>query len=318
LPTSQVGGIFIFWYDKVMETDAHRRRARIWLAVFTVMAIGVLGGAWYLFRSGSLVKIASWENVNSAAIAQKIANDVSYPAPLVATGTKNTQNSTKGSTYRLTLTGVISETNTQRKENGGLAALGENALLDKIALERLDDMATKQYFAHVSPSGSSAIVLADADGYAHIALGENLALGNFLGDFGVVDAWMHSPGHRANILNTHYTEIGVAVKEVIFNGNDTWLAVQVFGRPASDCPSPDATALSSLNATAAELLQMQNDLTAQKAKIDAMSPSDPAYVQTVDQYNAAATKYNTLAAQAKANIAAYNTKVEAYNACLAQ
>lgn len=302
-----------------METDTHRRRAKIWLAIFTVVAIIVLGGAWYFFKSGSLTKIASWENVSSTIVAQKIANDVSYPAPLVATGTKDSvQDQTKTSAYQLTLVGVISETNTQRKENGGLVVLHENTLLDKIALERLDDMATKQYFAHISPSGSSAIVLADADGYAHIALGENLALGNFLGDFGVVDAWMHSPGHRANILNTHYTEIGVAVKEVIFDGDDTWLAVQVFGRPTSDCPSPDASTLSSLNDTAAELLQMQSDLTAQKAKIDAMSPSDPSYVQTVDQYNAAAIKYNTLAEQAKANIAAYNVKVEAYNACLAK
>lgn len=296
-----------------MEINVHQRRARIWLAIFFVALIAVLGAVWYFSHSGSLAKIVAWESSAGMTAMQKAVSDISNPAPLIATGTKNAE---QGTEYKLTIKGVISETNVQRKVNGGLAGLRESDLLDTIARERLNDMAQKQYFAHVSPSGSSAVVLAGADGYSYIALGENLALGNFAGDFGVVDAWMHSPGHRANILSTRYTEIGIAVKEVIFEGNDTWLAVQVFGRPASDCSAPDESEMLSLNSTAAELAQMQNDLSAKKAGIEAMSPNDPSYSQAIDQYNTAAERFNTLAGQAKASVAAYNAKVEAYNTCL--
>ena len=49
---------------------------------------------------------------------------------------------------------------------------------------------------------------------------------------------MASPGHRANILNSRFIDIGVAVKEGEYQGKETWLAVQEFGEPLSDCPSP--------------------------------------------------------------------------------
>ena len=205
----------------------------------------------------------------------------------------------------------------QRNENGGLPPLAENATLDQIAELRLKDMFAKQYFAHVSPTGASAMTVASSVGYAYIALGENLVLGNFNGDNGVVTAWMNSPGHRANILNTHYTQIGVAVGEGIYESEDTWLAVQIFGRPASDCPEPDAGLKSSLDAAQSQLSQMGTQLQAMRAQIEAMSAqNEEAYNEAVGSYNAAVGRYNVLAAQMKSQATQYNAEVEAFNSCI--
>src|SRR6185369_15716694 len=118
----------------------------------------------------------------------------------------------------------------------GLPALKENALLDKAAKKKLDDMFAQQYFEHINPQGKGPSDLAKSVGYDYIAIGENLALGNFKNDAELVQAWMDSPGHRANILNKQYTEIGVAVGQGTYEGKKTWLAVQEFGRPTSSCP----------------------------------------------------------------------------------
>ena len=61
--------------------------------------------------------------------------------------------------------------------------------------------------------------------------GENLAV--FFGDSeDVVDAWLNSPSHRANLLNQQFTEIGIAVAEGTYQGQETTFIVQLFGTPA--------------------------------------------------------------------------------------
>ena len=119
-----------------------------------------------------------------------------------------------------------------------MPALLENTKLDQSAELKAQDMLKNQYFAHTSPSGMAVGNLAEKVGYEFIAIGENLALGNFENDEALVQAWMDSPGHRANILNSRYQEIGVAVLKGVFEGRTTWLAVQHFGLPLSVCPSP--------------------------------------------------------------------------------
>ena len=167
--------------------------------------------------------------------------------------------------------------------------------------------------------GIASISVASSVGYAHLALGENLALGNYAGDAGVVTAWMASPGHRANILDTHYTQIGVAVREGMFEGSETWLAVQVFGRPASDCSAPDANLENSINLSEQEIASTSAELVANKTVIDAMSPqSGPAYNAQVEDYNNLAAQYNTLAAETKTAIDTYDAQVDAFNACLGE
>ena len=103
----------------------------------------------------------------------------------------------------LTADGVFSWTNKERKKTG-LPDLAPNQKLTASALVKVRDMFKNQYFAHESPAGKGAGDLAKTEGYEFILIGENLALGNFEGDKALVDAWMGSPGHRANILGERY------------------------------------------------------------------------------------------------------------------
>ena len=139
----------------------------------------------------------------------------------------------------LSIEGIINFTNKQRELNSSLSPLFQNSKLNQIASLRIKDMFEKQYFEHKSPSGIGASNIADDIGYSFILVGENIALGNFNGDEDVVQAWMDSPGHRVNILNSRYTEIGIGVEKGLYKGKKVWLAVQIFGRPLSLCAEPD-------------------------------------------------------------------------------
>lgn len=291
----------------------HEARRRLWIILFVLVVL--LAGDWLLNRSFSLSlnQVISLENQAENGVITELSQTFSAPPPLRAPSTKRPPSSSP-----LTIAGVITDTNFERKTDGGLPPLAENSVLDDVAALRLDDMFQNQYFAHVSPySSSSAETVAKTVGYSYLSLGENLALGNFTGDQDVVNAWMASPGHRANILETHYTQIGVAVRKGTFDGESTWIAVQVFGRPSSDCPAPDPSLKTNLDSEDAQLTQMEADLANKKAAIDAMNPQyGSAYNQAVDEYNAEVNQYNALLAQTKADIAAYNAAVVSYNACI--
>lgn len=283
-------------------------------------AIVVAGGAfWYLSHTGSFQRIAALETSATRIAAEEASKNFSAPQPLIATGTisGSAASGSATSSYTLTRAGIVTQTNAARAANGNLPSLAENATLDDIAQIRLDDMFSKQYFAHVSPSSSSAVTVASAVGYTYVSLGENLALGIFSGDAGVVTAWMNSPGHRANILDPDYTEIGVAIGEGNFQGDNEWIAVQVFGKPLSDCPPPDATLQAQVKNEQAANGSSSAELQTMRTNIAAMQPqSGDAYNQAVSQYNTAADQYNAALAQTKSDIAEYNTEVDTYNACI--
>lgn len=128
------------------------------------------------------------------------------------------------------ITGIFTFTNQARTEHN-LSALARDPMLDRIALERARDMFEGQYFAHNSPTGESFVTLANEYGYAYRMIGENIARGTFDTSEAIVDGWMNSPGHRANILKDTYSHIGIAAIEGNFNGRKQWMAVQVFSLP---------------------------------------------------------------------------------------
>jgi uncharacterized protein YkwD len=115
------------------------------------------------------------------------------------------------------------------------ATLGElkvNPLLEKAAALKAEDMATKSYFAHYSPEGVSPWYWMRQAGYNYLYAGENLAI-DFSDSIDVSRAWMNSPTHRANVLNGHYTEIGIAVRQGTYQGRPTTFVVEMFGSPKS-------------------------------------------------------------------------------------
>jgi len=214
----------------------------------------------------------------------------------------------------LTKAGVIRLTNAER-ENDGIAALRESAALDADAELKLQDMFAQQYFAHVSPAGYGPAYWAGRVGYEYILIGENLALGNFESDRELVDGWMNSPGHRANILNPRYEEIGVAVGRGSFEGRTTWLAVQVFGKPLSSCSRPDENLKTQIDAIKSQLDVLSQELDSRRREIEAMSRRDEHYREKVDEYNALVAEYNQLVEGVKSLIAIYNDQVQLFNAC---
>ncbi|OGE84163.1 MAG: hypothetical protein A3B23_01010 [Candidatus Colwellbacteria bacterium RIFCSPLOWO2_01_FULL_48_10] len=215
----------------------------------------------------------------------------------------------------LTASGIIAETNKERVANG-LPLLVENFRLASAAAAKVDDMFVGQYFEHVSPSGAGPADLADNAGYEYVLIGENLALGHYAGDIGVVDAWMNSPGHRANILQSRYTEIGVSVKKGIFEGQETWLAVQEFGKPLSSCPAIDVVLKVSIEENRVEIDRLDAELIVRRDELENYHPKrGDEYNRKADEYNGLVAEYNLLIEKTKSMVAEYNRQVEVFNAC---
>lgn len=240
--------------------------------------------------------------------------DISIPGPLVQQDGAGTSAAPFGARAGdLTAQGIIKATNAARAE-AGLAPLAENGKLASSARMKVDDMFLKQYFEHDSPSGVGINDLGERAGYAFIVIGENLALGNFGGSEAVVAAWMESPGHRANILNDRFTEIGVSALEGTYQGKRVWMAVQHFGRPLALCPRIDAALGAVIEVSRAKLDQLGALIEESREELESGFVRDR---DEVDAYNAMVREYNDLAETLKEDIAAYNAQVEAFNACAA-
>jgi uncharacterized protein YkwD len=102
---------------------------------------------------------------------------------------------------------VISLIN-QERANEGLSALSNQSQLTSAARTHSDDMACNNFFSHTSPTTGSPFDRIAAAGYSYSAAGENIAAG-YGSPSALVDGWMSSSGHRANILSTNFTQIGV-------------------------------------------------------------------------------------------------------------
>lgn len=113
-----------------------------------------------------------------------------------------------------------------------LDSLTINPALVVAAQAKADDMATYSYFAHVSPQGVDPWHWFKEAGYSFNYAGENLAV-DFSDSSDVNTAWMNSPTHRENILDPHFTEIGIATAQGMYQGRPTVFVVQEFGAPSS-------------------------------------------------------------------------------------
>lgn len=97
----------------------------------------------------------------------------------------------------------------QERAKAGLKPLTENAKLSNMAMDKAKDMNNNNYFDHNSPTYGSPFDMMKKYGISFSYAGENIAKGQKTPS-DVMNAWMNSSGHRANILNGNYTTIGVA------------------------------------------------------------------------------------------------------------
>jgi uncharacterized protein YkwD len=104
---------------------------------------------------------------------------------------------------------VVGLVNAARKA-AGCPALVPHKVLAAVALDHSRDMATSRYFEHASPDGRTPFDRMRKAGYAYGNAAENIAAGQQTAAE-VMDSWMHSAGHRANILDCALTQIGVGV-----------------------------------------------------------------------------------------------------------
>lgn len=102
---------------------------------------------------------------------------------------------------------VIRLVNEIRVKNG-LRALTADWELSRVARFKSQDMKDNKYFSHTSPVYGSPFEMIKSFGISYRSAGENIAKGQATPQ-AVVNAWMNSSGHRANILNSSYTKIGV-------------------------------------------------------------------------------------------------------------
>lgn len=118
---------------------------------------------------------------------------------------------------------VVKLVNAERQKTG-LKPLASNANLMKVAQTKAEEMATRGYFSHYSPTYGSPFDMMKKFGISYTSAGENIALGQTT-PAAVMKTWMGSAGHRANILGKNYTDMGVGVAKDK-NGRTYW--VQMF------------------------------------------------------------------------------------------
>ena len=134
---------------------------------------------------------------------------------------------------------LFQDTNIQRSNNS-LSVLSSNSALIAAAQAKANDMVSKDYWAHNSPTGATPWTFITNAGYKYQAAGENLAYG-FDNSSDTITGWMNSAEHRANILNSNYVDVGFGIANspnYVGSGPET-VVVAMYGKPAAT-PTPIA------------------------------------------------------------------------------
>lgn len=129
---------------------------------------------------------------------------------------------------------LLLETNTERLTNSR-QALQLNDKLSKAAQLKALDMVQRDYWSHSTPGGKQPWTFIVAADYQYSTAGENLAYG-FTSAEGVLNGWMHSKEHKANLLDTSYSEVGFGVAQSPnFMGKGSQVVVvAMYGAPTND------------------------------------------------------------------------------------
>lgn len=177
------------------------------------------------------------------------------------------------------LPAVIVELTNDERTDGALGTLKRSDVLDSAAKLKAEDMAKNAYFAHYSPTGISPWYWFDEVSYNFIHAGENLAV-HFTDSSDVVEAWMDSPTHRANIMNGNFTEIGVGTAKGKYDGESTVFVVQLFGTPSvvstvkvAEAPNPTPVPVQETEILGEATTAPENELTEEVPPVVAEVPA---------------------------------------------
>ncbi|MFA6486188.1 MAG: CAP domain-containing protein [Candidatus Magasanikbacteria bacterium] len=126
---------------------------------------------------------------------------------------------------------IIAYTN-EIRERQGLPTMSETVVLDRSAGAKALDMASNGYFAHEGPKQRNLAYFLGKAGYDYETAGENLAMG-FADAREVVDAWVKSPTHLANLIDKDFTDLGIGIESGYYDGVPTVYIAQHLGLPAT-------------------------------------------------------------------------------------
>ncbi|WP_129597922.1 CAP domain-containing protein [Anaerophilus nitritogenes] len=182
---------------------------------------------WYKTNNNTVVTSQPKQETNQSKPADEQQN-VQTPSNTTQTTQNNssTQTSQTDTQQRAYEKEVVRLVNIEREKNG-LKPLKENEELSRVARFKSDDMKDQGYFSHTSPTYGSPFDMMKNFGIKYSYAGENIAKGQRTPEE-VVRAWMNSTGHRKNILNVNYTEIGVGYTKDV-KGTAYW--TQMFMKP---------------------------------------------------------------------------------------
>lgn len=233
---------FIFGHNKTMKKIIISLAAFLTLA--TGMAIPASAQHCDVQRGDSMWRIAKRYNVLFNEVL-KMNKHFSNPhmihpkdeveLPDGSTGTSTTDPATgdsagtgsEGRQAEMTQAEAILKLVNQERSKAGVPALTLSDQLTNIAYIKAKDMADKNYFSHQSPTYGSPFDMLKKFGVSYTAAGENIAAGQKTAEE-VMNSWMNSSGHKANILNKNYTQLGVGFYRGGQYGTE-W--VQLFTRP---------------------------------------------------------------------------------------
>ena len=174
------------------------------LMSFSVLAINVLAATHTVVSGDSMWKIAVKYQVGLSEI--KVANpqipnpDLIYPGQVLTIPTTDSS----VLSYEKEVVRLVNEI----RVKNGLKELTYNWELSRVARYKSQDMKDNRYFSHTSPVYGTPFQMMKNFGITYRSAGENIARGQ-ASPQAVVNAWMNSSGHRANILSTSFTQIGV-------------------------------------------------------------------------------------------------------------
>lgn len=175
------------------------------VAAVCILTITAAAQSVYTVKSGDTLSKIAKANQCTVSDIMKANSAIKNPAKIYV-GQKITIPSTNATSFE---NQVITLVNRERS-NRGLQTLKKNPTLAYVARLKSSDMATRNYFSHTSPTYGSPFTMMQHYGIRFTAAGENIAMGQQTPQ-AVMNAWMNSPGHRANILSPAYNQIGVGM-----------------------------------------------------------------------------------------------------------
>ena len=179
------------------------RPMSLFLGLLTATFFILLSGCQVSQTNTAAVPLTPALTATETALQTPVSEDQQVVVNVSGTGTCNGGNTD----FETALIGLING----KRADAGVAALSGNGSLTSAARAHSKDMATSNTFSHTGSDGSDPFSRIRAAGYTFSAAAENIFAGNgsYNSPSAAISSWMNSSGHRTNMLNSIYTQVGV-------------------------------------------------------------------------------------------------------------